>query len=289
MPDTSDFYYAELSFSRLDSPEQFEGLDRTEVSEEEKIKNTLEKFIRTGELIHEEGKNEWYFGQNTDTGRGFIIGRFGKEFSDRQGGYDEDSGQFVDEEGTDASQSWFIIHPGAGEDENCLIAYNQGYRLKYKEFVRAFYQGYNRFTGEQILSENILYDDREISEALDEASRILKVGFELEPTNPGAREEFEELDERIKEMNADKGVDVDARSSDSINMEEELLSQARHMSEYENGEYGELDIVYIREDGEKTKYESKKNPVTYEVEKPSSLDDLQSISEDIIREGTRYL
>ena len=280
MNDKTRFYFGRLVFSQLTSLEHFKDIGTQDPSKAEKIRNTLENFIRTGEVIYSDEGDNWYFGQVKNT-KDYIVGKFGKEFEDEKTGYDEEEGDFVEQPGSDASYSWFAIDPSQE-----VIMFNRKKRVGHKKFRKAFTQGYNEYIGSNILRIEFIKDKRTFEQVRAEADRVKRTHFELEPTNPGPTEEMEELDEHIRGMNADE-FEMGANSETTLDLDESLLRGGIAMALAEE-DYGDLDMEYIKKDGTKASYTSQEGPAKHKTDTPESIDDLVGIVEDLLEIVSNY-
>lgn len=252
-------------------------------SREERKQEMLTKYIQKDDPIVEEQSGTWYFGDvDVDTEQTYALGKFGKVYTEEPTIYDEEQGDFIDDETSnkDADYAMFIL-----DFSNDLLIYNTKNRIGHKQFRERFSEGFkNEHNGSIDLNIVDLYNNDGIETVINEKT-ILKAGFELEPSNPSSDIEREDLDENIQEMLAAK-LEFVAESENGLNMNEELLEQVVETSKTSCG----IDYNIFYEDGENIKFINKnQNTVQKIEEKPKNLDRLDANARRLIEYGTSYL
>ena len=245
------------------------------------LEENIREYIRTNEAVTESVTGRWYFGAIDDRGD-TIYGKFGKEFTEESSEYDESIGDFVEDAdaNVDAQYSMFILN-----FPNQILIYNTRNRVGHKQFRQNFANGYNeQFGGSMKIDplKNRADIDRVVSEY-----EVLDAEFELEPSNPGAEEEWEALDDHIQEMLAKKlDIEVDALEGSGLNFNDELLAEIYEMSKSDYGEFK----IYYDEDGFVKKITSGEGePIAKRRPEPEGLGGLREISRELISFASTFV
>jgi len=269
---TTKFYFGRIHFkhqlTRLDDYDE-------DLTRAERIRKLLWEYVDTNKVVYEEknGSIQWVFGVCYQED-GYILGKFGKVYSDKPTTYDFDRGEFIEEgePSTQADYSMFLIAP-----EKNLIIFNQRQHIGYRQFQTAFAGGYDSYVQfEDSLSIGLLQDAADIKELLDTAE-IMYADFDLVPTNPTADPDMEVLDNHIRNMEADNFA-MAAKSDGGINMDDDLMQAALAMS---TAGYGNFEAEYERDDRIEH-YASADKPASHEVDRPSRLEDLHAMAGDLV-------
>lgn len=270
-----NWYFGRLHFKHpVSSLDIFDGTDQP--NREELVKSLLLEYIsQDGVIYHQNEKEKWYFGKPRDLGD-WILGKFGKQYPENPTDYDEDKGDFVeeDEEDTKANYAMFLIYP----KENYII-YSQRKRVGFQQFREAFIQGYNDYSNiEDGLAINLMQNKTDVSRIIENA-KVNEAEFEIVPTNPSTDPNMKKLDSHVQGMNASE-LHLEANGIGSLNMEQDLLSGGIAMS---NNGYGKYKLAYEL-DGESHILESDDRPAVKRMEHPDNL----STFEDIVPELVDY-
>ena len=232
MPDTT-FWFAE--FTVEDVTLDITNFD-TSQDREELVRENIREYIRTNEAVTESATGRWYFGAIDDQ-KSTIYGKFGKEFTEESAAYDESVGDFIEEADAniDAQYSMFIL-----DFSTNILIYNTRNRVGHKQFRQNFASGYNEMYGGNMDIKPL--KNRADVETVVSDFEVVNAEFELEPSNPGADEEWEALDDHIQEMLAKKlDIETEALEGSGLNFNDELLAEIYEMS---RSEYGEFKIYY---------------------------------------------
>lgn len=262
---TTNFYFGRIHFDhQLESLDDFP--DSEDYEQTQRVRELLYEYISNNKPFESVGGNEWRFGRAEKT-NGYILGKLGRVYPDERQQFDDEVGDFIEEEDVDTDVSFFIIIP-----EEQIIIFNRKLRIGQTQFIDAFTDGYRKFYDlEDGLTITLLKDTVEVQRLLSEASRIFFVEFDLIPTNPEADEEMQIIDDRIHEMGADR-VGISAESEDELDADDPWIRSGFAMS---NGGYGEYKVGYEK-DGEEEEYNSRNRPATYETDEPDTLGGLKS-------------
>ena len=116
---------------------------------------------------------------------------------------------------------------------------------------------------------------------------VVNAEFELEPSNPGADEEWEALDDHIQEMLAKKlDIETEALEGSGLNFNDELLAEIYEMS---RSEYGEFKIYYNEEGFVKKITSGEGEPIAKQRPEPDTLGGLREMSQGLISFATTFL
>lgn len=264
--DSVRFYFARIRFEEPSSNESDRG---------QPIREDLVRYIRSTRPVYEDDDSEWRFGRCI-VEDDYAVGTFGRVYESSLEMYDSENEDFTQLNDTNiAESSFFIIF----FDLN-IIAFNRRQRIGYRQFTNRFAEGFNqRIRPARQLSVELIERKENIDRILMEMPDVQVLDFDLRPTNPEADDEMENLDERIKNMRANRfGLRADAGSAESLNTDDELLRAA---IQFVRREYGEAVAVRKTEEGEYTR-DTRKRPATEEVEQPEEIDDLEKRRTDLI-------
>ncbi|WP_280535808.1 hypothetical protein [Halopenitus sp. POP-27] len=269
MSDTT-FHFAEWDITGVLT--DITDLDRT-ASHEDLIREAIIDYIDTTEPVTETDDSRWHFGDyEEEVDR--VYGKFGKVYTDDPVTYDADEGDFVesDEPNIDADYSVFMLH----FDLNLLV-YNTKNRVGHQQFRKRFAEGFAGSTDNSAqFNSRYVYNTQSIEYILDETT-VREANFELEPSNPENEDEWEDLDESIQQMLADK-FNIDAESAQGLNFDEEFIAQALAMSQTDYGEYR----LKYDEDGTVRIRTSDGEPVRSRQERPESIGGIRAMSAELI-------
>jgi hypothetical protein len=263
---TTKFYFANFEFSDQTSIYNISGSE--ELTREQALRNSMVSYVKSEEPVYEDDNSEWRFGRSIAEDD-YIVGKFGRVFSDSVTTYDSDIDDFKQIDQSDiADVSYFVVFFEYG-----VVAYNTRQRIGYKQFINAFYEGYNNYYNTpDLLTLYPRKQSESIDTILQEAPNIQELEFELVPTNPEADEEMEELDNHIKNMNAgDFGMRAEASGEESLNTEDSLLNAA---IQFVRNRYGDAKATFIR-DGENIERRTKRRPMVQQTEEPEDIDELE--------------
>jgi hypothetical protein len=84
-------------------------------------------------------------------------------------------------------------------------------------------------------------------------------------------------------MQAD-GLDVEAQADGGLNMNDEILTAGIKIS---NAGYGDFELEYERNQREQT-FKSADRPASHETDRPSTLEDLQAIAQDLLDRASEW-
>lgn len=277
MVDTT-FYFAEwevegsFGFNR----------DRTK-SRDELIKEALTDYAHTDEPVAVTDDGRWYIGGPKEFPN-FIVGKFGKEYTDEAERYDEDEGDFVekDEPNTEADYAFYILH-----FEYNMLIYNTRNRVGHQQFIKYFSRGFaDTSEGSLKLGTKFIRNNDNIDEVLDEYP-VLAADIELEPSNPHSDPEWEELDNHIQNMLASKlQIDIDSIEGESLRVDEELLEQILTMS---TTQYGEFAITYVQDGNTKLITSDEDDPISQTDERPSSVESMRQKADELIEYAKAFV
>jgi hypothetical protein len=276
MVDTT-FYFAEYTVEGTLPMDYDINMDRNE-----RINESLRKYVNSSGPVVDDKSGTWYFGRVDDEYE-YLIGKFGRVYSDEPTTYDEERGDFIDdtEPNQEADYSMFILHL-----ERQLLIYHTKYRVGHKQFRKYFSEGYrNRMGGNIHLDINYIHNEQDV-DAIVEEYPVLNAEFELEPSNPSSHPAWDDLDEEIKKMLARKlGIYAESKEGTDLNFDEELLREIYEMSK---SEYGEYEIIYNDQGQIKTVTSASDEPVQKGEERPDSLERLKSRTSDLIAYATSF-
>lgn len=254
-----------------------------ERTREEREREILEEYIQTDGPVVDGSTGTWYFGA-VELEQNYALGKFGKVYTEEPTTYDEEVGDFIDDTlpNREADYSMFILH----FDPNLLI-YNTKNRIGHQQFRKYFAQGLEENYGERIsLETEYIRNTDEIETVLTE-STVLEASFELEPSNPSSEPEWENLDESIQEMLAERlEIIAESEEGQGLNMDEDLLEQAVEMAQTR---YGINYRIVYDDDGQIKTINKTRSPVQKEEEKPANLGGLRARATNLIGYATSYL
>lgn len=270
------FYYAKLDFNA----QVTSATDETGVGGRAKTRQTLTEFFDEEGLVIYSGGDEWRFGATLEYNNEFVVGNFGKLFEDAPTTYDESTGEFVTEDAEQVAEaSMFLVHY-----DMKFITFTQRQRIGYNQFVEAFSQGYSEWANiPEALSLPFITPTDELQRIIDETT-VRVLNFDLHPTNPFPQEAMEELDEEIKDMNADE-VELDAEADDRLNPENDLLQSALAFAETD---YGDVKVIY-EENSETHEFNTKGVPASTHIRDPADLEDLIARSRPLINRAEQLM
>lgn len=278
MTEKTTFYYTTFKITGSVSL----GVDRT-ATRDEIIRESLLEYIKSDEAVIETDNGDWYFGSYKDY-EDYVIGKFGKVYSDEPVTYDKELGDFVEglQPNIDADYSMFILH-----FEKDLLIFNTTYRVRHKNFVKYFTKGYNiNSKGSLEIEIDYLYN-REDIDTIVEKFPVINAEFELEPSNPHSEDAWEELDDHIQNMLARKlDIDVDSLEGNSLNFDDEALNQMLQMSKTE---YGKSELVYNDNGQIKVASSDEEEPVQTKMEEPEGIGGLRDSASDLIEFASSFI
>jgi len=247
-------------------------LDPTATSDD-LVREAILEFIDTNEPVAETDNSRWHFGDyEEEVDR--VYGKFGKVYTDDPVTYDPDEGDFVEsaEPNIDADYSVFMIHFGLN-----LLVYNTKNRVGHQQFRKRFAEGFADSTNNSAqFDSEYIYNTQSIEHILSETT-VHEAQFELEPSNPENEDEWEDLDESIQQMLADK-FNLDAESAEGLNFDEEFIAQALAMSQTQYGNYR----LKYDDDGTVRIRTSDGEPVRIREERPESIGGIRALSSELI-------
>jgi hypothetical protein len=248
---------------------------------EDLVRENIREYVRTNEVVTESATGRWYFGAIDDRGD-TIYGKFGKEFTEESSAYDESVGDFVDDvdANVDAQYSMFVLN-----FPNRLLIYNTRNRVGQNQFRQNFARGYNEsFSGS--MGVDPLKNRADVNQVVADFN-VHNAEFELEPSNPGADEEWEALDDHIQDMLADKlGIEVEALEGSGLNFDDELLAE---MFEMAKSEYGEFRIHYDEDGFIKKITSGGGEQIAKRRPEPEGLGGLREMSQELISFASTFL
>ena len=254
----------------------------TEATDEE-LRNSLANYVESANPVVVEEDESWHFGDTVHDGDK-IIGKFGRSFTDNSTIYDESRGDFEDEavENKKAEYSMFVL-----DIEHQILLYHSRNRLGHQQFKDHFEDGYERYMEGIATLEIELIRNKEDVDEIVEQYPVRRAEFRLRTSNPSPEPAWEDWDEEMRQMLAEK-LDIDIESIDggSLNFDEETLREIYEMSKTE---YGEHEIVYDK-NGELTVVSSTSSkPVQKREARPGSLDNLRSRADELISHALFFL
>lgn len=277
MPDTT-FWFAEFGIDGV--TRDVTDFDPNQ-DQEDLMREHIREYIKSSDVVTESATGRWYFGAIDDRGD-TIYGKFGKEFTDESSAYDESIGDFVEDAdaNVDAQYSMFILN-----FPNQVLIYNTRNRVGHKQFRQNFATGYNEQFGGSMEVKPL--KNRADVETVVSDYEVLNAEFELEPSNPGADEEWEALDEHIQEMLAKK-LDVEAESLEGsgLSFDNELLAEIYEMSK---SEYGEFKIYYDENGFVKKITSGAGEPIAKRRPEPEGLGGLRDMSQQLISFASTFM
>lgn len=240
-------------------------------------------YIQSDSPVVETDSGDWYFGSYDDNDS-YVLGKFGKVYTDEPVTYDEDVGDFVEklQPNVDADYSMFLLH-----FEKNLLIFNTTYRVRHRNFIKHFEMGFKENTkGSLEISIDYLYNNDDV-DAVIENFPVLNADFQLQPSNPHSEDAWEELDDHIQKMLArELDIDIDSLEGESLNFDDEILNQMFQMSK---SDYGNYEIVY-NDDGQiKVINSEEEDPVQTRRDEPQSLGGLKSAASELIRFADSFL
>jgi len=255
-------------------------------SREDREREALNEYIKSDGSVVETSTSKWYFGA-IDPGPAVSIGKFGKEYTDEQGRYDQEEGDFIENAdiSTDIDYSMFII-----DFERNILIYNTKGRIGHEQFRTRFSQGFSNHFGGSVEFETKFIKNTQTLEEIVDSTKVHVADFELKPSNPSSDPEWENLDDSIQEMLAEK-LEIIAESdqdlnSDGLNMDEDLLEQAVEMAQTKYG----IDYRLVYDDDGVIKTVTKeREPVTRRQEQPETLPELRNKASELITIATSHL
>ncbi|WP_282349158.1 hypothetical protein [Haloferax volcanii] len=250
-----------------------------------KVRESLTDFVELEGAVAQGDSEEWYFGR-PEFDANMIYGKFGKVYADEPLTYDDEIGDFVegDEPNKEADYSLFAI-----DLENSLIIFSSTYRVRHRNFTKYLKKGYDSFTGGDASIHLELVRNKEGVETVIQNYPVHKIHAELVPSNPSPDEEWEELDESLREMLADKlGITAEQYNDGGLDFSESFLSQVASMSQSKYGESWE--ITYSDDDGEFKVISSDDDPASKVIdEEPTTTGGLKAHIEGILSYGLTFL
>lgn len=224
---------------------------------------------------------EWYFGR-PESDPELLYGKFGKVYRDEPIIYDDEEQDFIEvaEPNIDADYSVFVI-----DMEKNLIIYSSTYRVRHANFKKYFEKGFEEHTSGNLEIELKLLENNDEFEYVIENLPIYGVEAELEPSNPGAEDEWRELDDSMQEMLINK-LEIGAEGDD-INVDEDFLRQVLEMSQSDYGNdwsitYGDDGYVKVISADEEVINESFDDEV-------DTIPSLRQRAQDLIAYGQSFL
>lgn len=237
--------------------------------------------------VVEDSSGRWYCGGTDTSHPDYIIGKFGREFIEDASAYNEDKGDFedYDNDRKNAEYVVLIIHI-----ELELIIHTTRNRVGHEQFKKYFARGFNNFAGGDVTLEiESLENDDEIEQIVSDQP-VYGVDVELVPSNPSSDPGWKDLDDRMKEMVAQKlGLDVqgDIENQKDLNVDEDLLNAAIQMVQ---SPYGEEYTVIYDDNGQIKKITDGDDQVTWTEEKElDSIPKLSAIADSLINFGESFL
>jgi len=237
------------------------------------VRDAFIDYISAKESVVEGSEGKWYFGDyEVESDR--IYGEFGKVYSEEPDIYDEEKGVFVESTtpNTEADYSLFLLHL----EKNILI-YNTRNRIGKNQFINKFREGFRRSVSDAAEMKTEFIQNTDSVERVVEETTVKEAEFDLVPSNPENEDEWEDLDERIKDMLATR-LDLDAESAQGLNFDEELLRQALEMSK---SSYGEFYLKYD-ENGTVRVLDSEGLPLSKAEERPDSIGGMRAKAGDLL-------
>jgi len=256
------------------------------LSRSDRERQAIIDYIQSKDPVVETSSSKWYFGA-VDPGPEIAIGKFGKEYTDEQGKYDEEEGDFIEKAGrsTDIDYSMFVINFEKG-----ILIYNTKGRIGHEQFRTRFAEGLKIHHNGVVSMKTEFIKNEQTLEEIIETADVYSADLELEPSNPSSDPEWEELDESIQNMLADElriVAESDRDLSDtSLNMDEDLLKQAVKMAQTK---YGLNYRLVYNDDGVVKAVTKDRDPVTRKQEQPDNLPSLRQRASGLLTIASSYL
>lgn len=277
---TTNFYFGLLDFYQS-ALSDFDESAPNDI--EERRRENLFEYVNQSRIVFHEPQDDgedavWRFGR-CEKVDGLIIGRYGKNFTEEQTQWDDDTKDYVKEreEIEVADVSHFVIFPIIPG-----IVFNRKLRIGPNQFKDAFVGGYNASDTGGKIEMSILRTGGELSfeDVVSNAEKVRKVDFDLEPTNPYPDEDMEILDDHIRAMNAeDFKMVAEAKEDESLNPEEDFIRSGAALSE---GNYGNYVVELLTEDGEELTYNSRGERAREELPEPETVGGLKPYLNDLM-------
>lgn len=277
MDETTTFYFTEFEVISAPSPKD------TQIDHSEQIRNSIINYMNSDEPIVVSDSDDWRFG-DIEVEDQYVVGQFGKIFEKERTTFDEEKGVFVDnaEPTFEAEYSKFILHFDRG-----LLIYHTTDRVRHEAFRRNFAEGYEKSKfGDFDLDISFIYNKID-AQAIINNFPVKEASFQIEPSNPHSDPDWEQLDQSVKKMLAQKlDIDVESLEGKSLNFEEEFLSTVFEMSK---SDYGEYELIYD-DNGELKSISKDGEPVKKEEEpQPGTLDELKAMASGLISFASSFL
>jgi len=273
------FYFGRIHFDQV--PLSMEIDQNTPEFDEGNIQR-MRDYIDTNDHVFVEEDGRWRFGRYREIeGENFLIGKFGKEFVDKNTRYDDNVEDFVDMEEDDADVSYFALFIDTG-----IIAFSRKLRIGPQQFTEAFSTGYNQYhdVGAR-MSIEILENNLNLEDVFRISDTVNNVDFELIPTNPEANDEMEKMDQRFKEAEADS-FEIEADSDSGLNVSSRVIKAGR---EFVKNDYGEAVVRYYYR-GRSEQFSTKTESASMETnEDPDDLNEMQSVVSQLKDQATGVL
>lgn len=270
MADTN-FYFGKLEFSQLLRLKDYEGGEKGD--KEELIRERLYEYFTESDTVYRETDGKWRFG-NCEIWSGYIVGKFGKIFTEEHTKWDDDQDDYVTEEEVleVADVSHFIIDPNIPG-----LAFNRKLHTGSSKFATAFASGYNaHFDIDDELEIKLLRTggDRHYQDILQSANYVRSVEFDLEPPGDSWDDEVKGMDHHMRQMNAGE-MKFEVKNESGLDTQEDLIRSSFELSA--DG-YGDYKMSYLN-NGVAETYDSRGSYVTEEKQDPSELVDITEMAE----------